>query len=561
MKFKAISIKNFRNFEDITITLDNKNVFFGMNDVGKTNFLYALRYLFDREVRKRNLINTDFYRKNTENPIEIMVSIDISDVTNSDSEKIRAKAKGVLLSKQYTVYIKLIAQYNRTEMIADIELLWGGDKEDLQPIKLRGYTFDIDNLFNVIYIDAYVDLYGLFKKNISTLLKNDDEQDKQTLDEINKEITNLNENISSLSGIKNFEKELIPIYGDFCHDDIEVSIKSELAVNGLYSNVVPYIKNKGSEELYPTAGEGRKKLLVYAIYDILAREKDESQINLFLIEEPENHLHRAMQAALSQRIFIEETFKYIFLTTHSSYILEDMDNVNLVRIFNRTKVDSASSFYKVPQEFKQLKRQLNKGLVEAIFADKVLLVEGPSEEVLFEKVLSMEDSYYQVNGVYVLATNGIDFRPYVKILRELQIPYIVKTDNDLRKSGNESGYKPIGFSRINHLIEKDVLSVNCTDGNSAEDKRKLYDMNKNQLDLIRKEHHIYLSKVSLEEDLDEAIHERMVQYLPDADGNVVDYLKDHKKYNMIELVQKLTHKDCDMILHHYNFACLEEILK
>lgn len=561
MKFKAISIKNFRNFEDITITLDNKNVFFGMNDVGKTNFLYALRYLFDREVRKRNLINTDFYRKNTENPIEIMVSIDISDVTDSDSEKIRAKAKGVLLSKQYTVYIKLIAQYNRTEMIADIELLWGGDKEDLQPIKLRGYTFDIDNLFNVIYIDAYVDLYGLFKKNISTLLKNDDEQDKQTLDEINKEITNLNENISSLSGIKNFEKELIPIYGDFRHDDIEVSIKSELAVNGLYSNVVPYIKNKGSEELYPTAGEGRKKLLVYAIYDILAREKDESQINLFLIEEPENHLHRAMQAALSQRIFIEETFKYIFLTTHSSYILEDMDNVNLVRIFNRTKVDSASSFYKVPQEFKQLKRQLNKGLVEAIFADKVLLVEGPSEEVLFEKVLSMEDSYYQVNGVYVLATNGIDFRPYVKILRELQIPYIVKTDNDLRKSGNESGYKPIGFSRINHLIEKDVLSVNCTDGNSAEDKRKLYDMNKNQLDLIRKEHHIYLSKVSLEEDLDEAIHERMVQYLPDADGNVVDYLKDHKKYNMIELVQKLTHKDCDTILHHYNFACLEEILK
>lgn len=561
MKFKAISIKNFRNFEDITITLDNKNVFFGMNDVGKTNFLYALRYLFDREVRKRNLINTDFYRKNTENPIEIMVSIDISDVTDSDSEKIRAKAKGVLLSKQYTVYIKLIAQYNRTEMIADIELLWGGDKKDLQPIKLRGYTFDIDNLFNVIYIDAYVDLYGLFKKNISTLLKNDDEQDKQTLDEINKEITNLNENISSLSGIKNFEKELTPIYGDFRHDDIEVSIKSELAVNGLYSNVVPYIKNKGSEELYPTAGEGRKKLLVYAIYDILAREKDESQINLFLIEEPENHLHRAMQAALSQRIFIEETFKYIFLTTHSSYILEDMDNVNLVRIFNRTKVDSASSFYKVPQEFKQLKRQLNKGLVEAIFADKVLLVEGPSEEVLFEKVLSMEDSYYQVNGVYVLATNGIDFRPYVKILRELQIPYIVKTDNDLRKSGNESGYKPIGFSRINHLIEKDVLSVNCTDGNSAEDKRKLYDMNKNQLDLIRKEHHIYLSKVSLEEDLDEAIHERMVQYLPDADGNVVDYLKDHKKYNMIELVQKLTHKDCDMILHHYNFACLEEILK
>ena len=42
MKFDFITIKNFRNFEDITISLTNKNVLFGMNDVGKTNFLYAL---------------------------------------------------------------------------------------------------------------------------------------------------------------------------------------------------------------------------------------------------------------------------------------------------------------------------------------------------------------------------------------------------------------------------------------------------------------------------------------------------------------------------------------
>ena len=42
MKFDAVTIKNFRNFENITIDLTNKNVLFGMNDVGKTNFLYAL---------------------------------------------------------------------------------------------------------------------------------------------------------------------------------------------------------------------------------------------------------------------------------------------------------------------------------------------------------------------------------------------------------------------------------------------------------------------------------------------------------------------------------------
>ena len=57
MKFDAVTIKNFRNFENITIDLTNKNVLFGMNDVGKTNFLYALRFLFDKDVRRQNFID------------------------------------------------------------------------------------------------------------------------------------------------------------------------------------------------------------------------------------------------------------------------------------------------------------------------------------------------------------------------------------------------------------------------------------------------------------------------------------------------------------------------
>lgn len=112
MKFKNISIKNFRNFENINITLDNKNVFFGMNDVGKTNFLYALRFVFDRNIRKNNLIDSDFYQKNTDVPVEIIVSIDISDLNDVDSMKLRAKVKGALLSSQNVVYIKLIAKYD-----------------------------------------------------------------------------------------------------------------------------------------------------------------------------------------------------------------------------------------------------------------------------------------------------------------------------------------------------------------------------------------------------------------------------------------------------------------
>lgn len=84
MNFKSIAIKNFRNFKDISIELTNKNVLFGMNDVGKTNFLYALRFLFDKDIRKQNFKDADYYKKNTDEPIEIILAIDISDTEDDD---------------------------------------------------------------------------------------------------------------------------------------------------------------------------------------------------------------------------------------------------------------------------------------------------------------------------------------------------------------------------------------------------------------------------------------------------------------------------------------------
>lgn len=78
MKFEKISIRNFRNFENIEIGISNKNIFFGLNDIGKTNFLYAMRYVFDKDIRKNGFLDSDFHKKNVEIPIEITVTVDIS---------------------------------------------------------------------------------------------------------------------------------------------------------------------------------------------------------------------------------------------------------------------------------------------------------------------------------------------------------------------------------------------------------------------------------------------------------------------------------------------------
>jgi len=560
MNFKSITIKNFRNFEDISIKLTNKNVLFGMNDVGKTNFLYALRFLFDKDIRRQNFKDADYYKKNTDVPIEIILEIDISDTEDDDCKKLRARLKGAILSDQNIVYVKLRATYDKKEMVGVPMLYWGGDLEELEEIKVHGTFYEIDYVFNIIYIDAYVDLYALFKKNASTLLVNDNEQDKEILDSIHRICNDLNTQISALSGIKKFEKKISPEYKKFRHESVSVSVKSEIAVKGLYSNIVPYIKDDGDDSLYPTSGEGRKKLLVYSIFDLLAKEEEEKKINLFLIEEPENHLHRSMQISLSLILFQNKKYQYLFLTTHSPYVLAEMDQVNLVRIYNEDKIVSKSVLYTVPEKFSSQRKMLNRGLVEAIFADKVLLVEGPSENVLFGKVLSELNPFYEADGVYILPVSGFGFKPYFKVLNALHIKNVIKTDNDLRKIKGQEKYSVLGFIRLNKYIGKELLPKNFIDKNGVEAKRNLYDSNKMILDEIREEYSIFLSRCSLEEDLDEVIHDQMVRYLPEADGDPIGYLQDAKNNNMVKLVEKLTSEDCQTIYNHYNFACLREVM-
>lgn len=263
MKFEKVSITNFRNFENIEIQISNKNVFFGLNDVGKTNFLYAIRYVFDKDIRRNGLIDSDFHKKNTQNPIEIIVTLDISDTTNTDCQKLRAQLKGALLSSHNKVYIKLIAEYNSQDLSAAPVLYWGGDLEHLHEMKQRGYLYELDYVFNVIYIDSYVDLYALFKKNIPTLVKSDNAADDAILLHIQDTVSQLNSHIATLSGVKEFESKITPEYQKFRNEGVSISVKSEIAVKGLYSNIIPYIKQDGDNNLYPTAGEGRKKLLAY----------------------------------------------------------------------------------------------------------------------------------------------------------------------------------------------------------------------------------------------------------------------------------------------------------
>ena len=83
---KKIEIKNFRNFENISFQTREKNVIIGMNDVGKTNLLYAIKLVFSYKFRNIDLLDSDFHKQNISKPFEIFISMQIFDKEKEENQ-------------------------------------------------------------------------------------------------------------------------------------------------------------------------------------------------------------------------------------------------------------------------------------------------------------------------------------------------------------------------------------------------------------------------------------------------------------------------------------------
>ncbi|NKC59078.1 AAA family ATPase [Vagococcus fluvialis] len=580
MKLSNLIIKNFRNFEQVDIELGNKSVIFGMNDVGKTNLLYSLRYILERKIRSQGFFESDYHERKIENAIEITLQIDLSDrETDEDSQNIISKIGKVRSSNNLdTFYFQVKGDYDDSEMMGIPTLFWGDDYYNLEPIPQKGDFSELDKIFNIIYVDPTIELDSVFSKHKRKLLnqKNFSDEDVVIYNDIKDITTNMNRKIGSMEMIQNFQQVLTNEYHQLKKENISIEFQSEMAISGVFSDITPYIKKSGDDNLYPTSGDGRKKILAYSLLNHVTKEYDSDKIPIFLIEEPENSLHRSMQIALSKQLFDQSIYKYFLLSTHSSELLYEMDRAVLVRIYSKDKIICQSHMYNISPEFSSMKKELNESLTKALFAEKVLLIEGPSEKVLFEKILSEVDSTYELNGRFLLMVDGIKFKPYYETLRALNIIPIVKTDNDIRaKKGNLGTFELLGFNRCRSILNKKNLDDVYIDYSKEDEKGEVTWLVSEKERLVKeekvnlftkkkslvskfKENNIFLSKIDLEGDLFEAIPKILESEFGTKDP--VGKLQDKKMLNMIQLTNTLTKKDCKTIYDHPNFECLQKLV-
>ena len=84
MYISQVSIKNFRNFEDITVKTGPNQLLVGANAVGKSNYIHALRLVLDPNISRRDRLLTadDFWRGRNLQPWrgrEIRISIELTE--------------------------------------------------------------------------------------------------------------------------------------------------------------------------------------------------------------------------------------------------------------------------------------------------------------------------------------------------------------------------------------------------------------------------------------------------------------------------------------------------
>ncbi|WP_197204577.1 AAA family ATPase [Cytobacillus firmus] len=231
MIFKELTIKNFRSFENVKLELTNRNIIFGLNDIGKTNLLAAIRFLLDSKFRSNGLVDSDFYNKDINKEINIILKINISDdEDNDDNKKIFTMMKGAIPSEAEDIYIQLKSVFDGESLIGLPNLFWGVNKDNLEAIPSSQSFFELDKYFNVVYIDSSIKLEDTFKKYSRELFKGESSISEKERNQLNVHIKNLNTSVGQLNTIKLFEKDLIKEYKKFKDDkNFKVSIRSEVS--------------------------------------------------------------------------------------------------------------------------------------------------------------------------------------------------------------------------------------------------------------------------------------------------------------------------------------------
>ncbi len=479
MKISEVHIKGFRNFKDAKFNFNDHTAIMGFNDIGKTNLIYALRLLLDKNISEAEmeLNESDFFVYELTDDIEITIKFD-----NIGEDFVKAKLKEAI-SDDGIAYLKYTISKNDTEF----KLFMGSTLELLEEIQGRYYL----KAFNLKYIGSSRNLNSFIKKEKKHLLdkakdlrtKEEEENDIAIISRVENSLSALNTDVSDISFVKNatntintelnklsFKNESQELVLDMAGDDINSLLqKVDLSVSI-------------NDKLLAIGGDGKLNQIFLALwtnkYNIDSDNLNE--VSFYCIEEPEAHLHPHQQRKLSE--YLAETLNnQVIITTHSPQIISEFKPNSIIKLYEKDGASYGANngcSSEIDDELFNFAHRLDIISTEAFYANVVFLVEGQSE-ILFYKALSHAIGIdLDKLNISILMVDGIGFQPYIRVLNLLKIPWVMRTDNDIFETPPKSNrFRYAGIQRSLSIYEKFKQEEDYPT-NVSDDKEKILSFTK-----------------------------------------------------------------------------------
>lgn len=412
---KSIYVNNYRCLQNFTMEFeDDITLVVGENDAGKTSLVDALKVILQGiNVEKDDFcygtnkidiqlnIDDNVYlaeyflaEENITNKLYILISheklLSIKEFIKSDDfntykedeqlKKLKDLANLVGVTYRSNSSIKSLTQ-NINDKIDNLLSKENPAKCESKMFNLKMYFLDGKH-----FKDISMFLNELFfkekKKNIWSEKVTDDltveEFIKKTLEEYS---VSIEEDINN-NGLK--EK-----LHDFLPELTEISINSNFEPRDLSIYVSVKLLENFKEIPIDKKGDGTKRRITMALLDYNTEKEDKSNA-IYLLDEPDTHLHVKAQLELMNivRKVIKEKNQMI-LTTHSPFLINSC-KPNQIRLIRNIDNVSKIKYLKKDDDIDSLLRNLGVENIYLFFARKILIVEGQTEEkfipIIYERI-------------------------------------------------------------------------------------------------------------------------------------------------------------------------------